>query len=413
MNIGFFTDTYFPQISGVSTSISILKAELESQGHQVTIFTTTDPNAAEDPTIVRLPSVPFIAFSDRRVAYRGFDKCLKIAQEKQLDIIHTHTEFSLGLAGQFVASRLDLPLVHTYHTMYERYTHYIADGLLIGPGQVKVLTKQFCSLASGVIVPSQLTYNTLKSYGVKTHMRVIPTGIPLNKFNTCSDNGYNETLKIKQDLGLDQGQTVYVSLSRLSKEKSIDVVIQAFKEIYQEDPNSALVIVGDGPEKENLELLSRSLLNKAIFFLGEVSHDQVGTYYRLGDVYLNASDSETQGLTYIEALVNHVPVVAKENDYLKEVFTGQVNFGFLYQDVSEFKATALKLVNSLRTESLAPISDSQLYAISAEKFGATVEAFYQDILSDPKKYKNSLSHQVQNSMKRFIRELVLGSEQND
>ena len=101
MRIGLFTDTYFPQVSGVATSIRTLKTELEKLGHTVFIFTTTDKdvNRYEDWQIIRIPSVPFFAFKDRRIAYRGFTKALAIAKQYQLDIIHTQTEFSLGLLG--------------------------------------------------------------------------------------------------------------------------------------------------------------------------------------------------------------------------------------------------------------------------------------------------------------------------
>ena len=406
MNIGFFTDTYFPQISGVSTSISILKKELEARGHRVIIFTTSDPKAHKDETIVRLPSLPFISFSDRRVAYRGFDKCLKIARRMDLDIIHTHTEFSLGLAGQYVASRLHIPVVHTYHTMYERYTHYIADGLIIGPSEVKVLTRQFCSLAGGIIVPSRLTYDTLLEYGVKTPMKVIPTGIPID----YCDHLNNQSLR--EDLGITDQDIVFLSLSRLSKEKSIDQVIVAFKDIIKALPQAKLVIVGGGPERENLEKLAQEIPDDRVKFVGEVDHEEVDKYYQLGDVYINASDSETQGLTYIESLVNHVPVIAKKNDYLETIFEGDSHFGCLYQEENELVAVAVQYAQDVKNKVIPPINNNQLFSISSEKFGQSVEDFYREILADPQNYKHSMYNRIQQSMKDFVRELVLGSEEN-
>ena len=132
MKIGFFTDTYFPQVSGVSTSIRTLKQELEKRGHEVYIFTTTDPNASEnEERIIRMPSIPFISFKERRVVVRGMLYAYYVAKDLELDVIHTHTEFGLGLLGKHVAKALEIPCVHTYHTMYEDYLHYIANGKLI------------------------------------------------------------------------------------------------------------------------------------------------------------------------------------------------------------------------------------------------------------------------------------------
>lgn len=129
MNIGLFTDTYFPQVSGVATSIKTLKDALEAQGHQVYIFTSTDPKVSKnkfEPHIYRFSSVPYVGFKDRRLAFRGLIQAVEIAKSVELDIVHTQTEFSLGLMGKFVARQLKIPAIHTYHTMYEDYTHYVA-----------------------------------------------------------------------------------------------------------------------------------------------------------------------------------------------------------------------------------------------------------------------------------------------
>ncbi|MDN6596963.1 MAG: glycosyltransferase, partial [Lentilactobacillus parabuchneri] len=136
MNIGIFTDTYFPQVSGVATSIKTLKNELERQGNQVYIFTTTDPHVDKDTyeqNIFRFSSIPFISFTDRRIAVRGLFQAYEIAKELNLDIVHTQTEFSMGMIGKFVAKNLNIPCIHTYHTMYEDYLHYVANGKLLRP----------------------------------------------------------------------------------------------------------------------------------------------------------------------------------------------------------------------------------------------------------------------------------------
>ena len=238
MRIGLFTDTYFPQVSGVATSIRTLKTELEKLGHTVFIFTTTDKdvNRYEDWQIIRIPSVPFFAFKDRRIAYRGFSTALEIARQYQLDIIHTQTEFSLGLLGVWIAKELRIPVVHTYHTQYEDYVRYIAKGMVIRPSMVKYIVRGFMSDLDGVICPSEIVYDLLMKYKVKVEKRVIPTGIELAKFERPEITSENMA-DLREKLGISNQETMLLSLSRVSYEKNIQAVLAALPTVLEENPD--------------------------------------------------------------------------------------------------------------------------------------------------------------------------------
>ena len=210
MNIGFFTDTYFPQVSGVSTSVKLLRDELVRQGHNVIIFTTTDPAAKPEIGVVRLPSIPFVNYDDRRIAYSGFDRCLKIARQNNIEIIHTHTEFSLGMAGKYVASRMKIPNVHTYHTMYENYTHYILQGNLIHASHVRYLSKLYCNQTQGIITPSRITHDKLREYGISEKIEIIPTGVQMPKYLL------ENRVDVRSELHLKETDVVLLSLYRVS-----------------------------------------------------------------------------------------------------------------------------------------------------------------------------------------------------
>lgn len=403
MNIGLFSDTYFPQVSGVSTSIKLLKQELERQGHNVILFTTTDPNAnEEDATIVRLPSVPFIGFEDRRVAYGGFEKAYKIAKKHRLHIVHTHTEFSLGLTGLYVANRLKIPVIHTYHTLYEKYTHYILNGDLIQTKQVASLSKLFCNQANGVIAPSVMTKETLQHYGVKRNIEVIPTGVAIPEQQPEINQQLKDTLKICED------EKIFLSLSRLSKEKSIDKVIESYKQIEQAFPNSRLLIVGDGPERAELEQQAK-MVSSNIQFIGEVSHDDVKNYYQIADLYLNASESETQGLTYLEAFANRLAIVAKENDYLKNLMQTDA-FGNLFTDEVSLAMSAIQFMKQRDAGEIPMIDTEHLQAISVETFENSVVSFYMQVLEKKANHRFSFSDVVLSRIKGLIRDIVLGPE---
>ena len=126
MKIGLFTDTFAPEVNGVANSTLMLRDELRRRGHRVFVFTTTSPDAPRvEPGTFRLPSVPFVALKSRRVAMFYHPRLADMIQHTGLDIVHTQTEFSLGIFGRMMASNLDVPQVHTYHTIYEDYTHHI------------------------------------------------------------------------------------------------------------------------------------------------------------------------------------------------------------------------------------------------------------------------------------------------
>ncbi|QOG24513.1 MULTISPECIES: glycosyltransferase family 4 protein [Streptococcus] len=389
MRIGLFTDTYFPQVSGVATSIRTLKTELEKLGHTVFIFTTTDKdvNRYEDWQIIRIPSVPFFAFKDRRIAYRGFSTALEIARQYQLDIIHTQTEFSLGLLGVWIAKELRIPVVHTYHTQYEDYVRYIAKGMVIRPSMVKYIVRGFMSDLDGVICPSEIVYDLLMKYKVKVEKRVIPTGIELAKFERPEITAEN-IADLREKLGISNQETMLLSLSRVSYEKNIQAVLAALPAVLEENPDVKLVVAGDGPYLSDLKAQAKRLnITDAVIFTGMIAPSETALYYKAADFFISASTSETQGLTYLESLASGTPIIAHGNPYLDNVINDKM-FGTLYYEERDLAGAILEAVIAtpdLDEKSLA----AKLYEISAENFGRRVYEFYLD-LTISKDFNNDL-----------------------
>lgn len=389
MRIGLFTDTYFPQVSGVATSIRTLKTELEKLGHTVFIFTTTDKdvNRYEDWQIIRIPSVPFFAFKDRRIAYRGFSTALEIARQYQLDIIHTQTEFSLGLLGVWIAKELRIPVVHTYHTQYEDYVRYIAKGMVIRPSMVKYIVRGFMSDLDGVICPSEIVYDLLMKYKVKVEKRVIPTGIELAKFERPEITAEN-IADLREKLGISNQETMLLSLSRISYEKNIQAVLAALPAVLEENPDVKLVVAGDGPYLYDLKSQAKRLnITDAVIFTGMIAPSETALYYKAADFFISASTSETQGLTYLESLASGTPIIAHGNPYLDNVINDKM-FGTLYYEERDLAGAILEAVIAtpdLDEKSLA----AKLYEISAENFGRRVYEFYLD-LTISKDFNNDL-----------------------
>lgn len=378
MNIGLFTDTYFPQVSGVATSIKTLKEALEAQGHEVYIFTSTDPKISKnkfESHIYRFSSMPYAGFRDRRLAFRGLIKAVEIAKSLQLDIIHTQTEFSLGLLGKFVARQLKIPVIHTYHTMYEDYTHYVAKGLLIGPKGVGTLMKAYMLGMSGVIAPSQLVQETLVRYGIKAPMRVIPTGVSLPKKSETHQN-------LREKYNFLPDTPVILSLGRLAFEKNIALTISAFSELLQTAPDARLVIAGDGPARKSLEeQVSELALEDQVIFAGMVNHEDINDYYKMSNVFVSSSDTETQGLTFIEAMAANRPFVAIHSPYLDNL-VDNVAIGTLVSDYDELLAGIEKYLRNGFSEADAAVRAEKMKDVDATTFAHRVLDFYEAVLAD-------------------------------
>lgn len=377
MNIGIFTDTYYPQVSGVATSIKTLRNQLERQGHNVYIFTTTDPGVDKnvfERNIFRFTSIPFVSFTDRRIAIKGVHRALKIAQALKLDIIHTQTEFSLGIMGKFVARKMRIPCVHTYHTMYEDYLHYVAKGKLLKPVHVKQISRSFLQNMSGIIAPSERVLNTLLSYGVTEPITVIPTGVDLVKFRKKDHTNY------RKRYGLSKDTPLLLTLSRLAYEKNIDQLIDAFVKIKEKIPAAYLMICGDGPAREDLEDQVKKLhLTDSVIFTGEIDNDQVAHYYHMANIFVSTSVSESQGLTYNEALASGLKVITTHSPYTDELLDEEC-LGKTFSSLDEFVDDVIEYLKHPDLYQNEKVLEQKLMATSAELFGKKVVDFYKECI---------------------------------
>lgn len=378
MNIGLFTDTYFPQVSGVATSIKTLRDELIAQGHNVYIFTSSDPRATDSPEdgIYRFASVPFVSFKDRRIAFTGWFKALRIARRLNLDIVHNQTEFSLGVMGKMVAKEMGIPCLHTYHTMYQDYLHYIANGRVLKPKDVARLAHLYLKNMSGIIAPSERVLDTLESYHVESPIRIIPTGVNLRVYKLRDTAEQKAALRAKY--GYDRDTPVLLSLSRLAFEKNIQELIASMPDILAQEPRIQLLVVGDGPARQSLERQVREMhLRDHVTFAGQISNDQVPHYYQIADVFVSASDSESQGLTYDEALASGLPIVVRRSEYTDQLIDDP-EIGVSFQKRADLVNGVLNYIQNPPVEEAQTKRQQKLHDISAEVFGRRVIEFYEE-----------------------------------
>src|SRR5574344_1286889 len=271
MRIGLFTDTYPPYINGVSTSVSMLKQGLEKLGHKVYVVTVNSEGFSykEEENVLRIPGVP-IGIYDYRLSGLYPLKAINIIKSWKLDVIHTHTEFGIGSFARLISKQYNIPLVHTYHTMYEEYIYYITKGYFDSASKklLEYLTLFYCDkTVEELIVPTKKTYDLFKEkYKVKRDVNIIPTGIDVSRFYKEQIN-LKDVDKLKKDLDISDKDFVILFVGRIAKEKSIDFLINNMKEIVKKIPKSKLVIVGDGPDMNDLmELTSKNKLSNNVIF---------------------------------------------------------------------------------------------------------------------------------------------------
>lgn len=382
MIIGLFTDTYEPDINGVATATKMLKETLEANGHQVYVVTTGLKGQKEisfEKRILRIPGRALSSLYNYRMASFFSFKAYKMLKKIPFDIIHVQQEFGISSFGRIVSKLLDVPLVYTFHTSYQDYTQYVSKGIpfldTLTKHTVKAIVRRIVSKQSEIITPSNKAKSILKAYGADSYINVIPNAIDLSGFEKPNDP--DKELAFREEYGLLRKKIV-LYLGRMGSEKHVSELIDDYNkylDIYKRN-DTMFLLVGDGPELEKLkEQVNVSHHPRNFLFLGKVKPEETSFYYHLADVFLNASTSETQGLTYSEALASKTIVLAKYDinlaGYIKDGITG-----FLFDNTDSFLSKLESILNMSDFEK-AEIKEAG-YAVNASLFSK--EGFYKRII---------------------------------
>lgn len=395
MRIGLFTDTYPPYINGVSTSIAMLKSALEKQGHEVFIVTVNADKLKyeNEEKIIRIPGIP-IGIYDYRLTGIYPLRAIEKIRKWDLDIIHSHTEFGVGTFARLIAKQFNIPLVHTYHTMYEDYVHYITKGYFNRSSKkiVEYLTKFYCDkTATELIVPTKKTYDLFKEkYKVDRNVHIVPTGIEVERFYREQFNR-REIDQLRHKLGLEKDDFVILFVGRLGDEKSVNVLIEAQVSLAKTNPKCKLVIVGDGPDREKFDkLIIKLRLQNNVIMTGRVPWEEVPKYYMLASLFATASKTETQGLTVIEAMAASVPVIAVDDEAFRMVVVDGLN-GNLFTNKRQYKKQVRELMNDPdKLKQMCKQARITADEHSSKYFADRVLAVYKMALGD--RYKNKIQN---------------------
>lgn len=351
MRIGIFTDSYTPFINGVTTSVLMLKKGLEKKGHTVYVVTVNNENMKykldEKGKVLRLPGVP-IGIYDYRLTGIYPLKAINIIKRWNLDVIHCQTEFGVGTFARIIAKQLNIPLVHTYHTMYEDYIHYITKGYFNRTGKkiVEYLTLFYCDkTATELVVPTKKAYELFKEkYKVDRNVYIVPTGIEVEKFY-LENNKQLDIVKKRESLGLKRDDFVILFVGRIGSEKNVELLLTSMRYIVNNCPKAKLLIVGDGPDLNKYKtFVKKQGLEENIIFTGKVPWESIAEYYLIADVFTTASKTETQGLTVIEAMAASLPVVCINDESFTNTVIDNLN-GKIFKNKRGYKKAIIELYN--------------------------------------------------------------------
>jgi len=339
MKIGMMTNAYKPHVSGVTNYISLHKKYLEKAGHEVYVFTFGDDVIQDDENnIIRSPGIPLIE--------TGFYFNLRYTREARrllysMDVVHLHHPVLAGpLAINYCKPR-NIPILFTNHTRYDLYAQAYMPLLPEGTGEtaMRAYLPIFCRSCDLVATPTESIRQILLRFGVNQHIEVIPNGVDLEPFRSAS-------LPVdRESLGISAHDIVLSYVGRLAPEKNMVFLIRSFAGVASVIENVKLLILGDGPERENLEDRVKHMgIQNRVIFTGMVPYEDVPGYLAISDAAVTASVTETFGLSVVEAMASGLPVLGVDSPGISDIIADQKTGLLAVNDIASFTAKMMQLV---------------------------------------------------------------------
>jgi glycosyltransferase involved in cell wall biosynthesis len=383
MVIAIFSESFTPIINGVSISIETFAKHLRELGCELYFFAPRYPGYKDkNSAVYRFPSFRFPHHPEYPIPIPFSPRIFEAFSSLRVDIVHPQTPFLLGWTAKYLARKNGAALVTTYHTFYEEYSHYAypLPSFLIKPF-LRKLSRDFCNLCDAVVVPSRAAEKLLRSYGVYRPIEVIPTGLEL-------DSWYGEENPAfpRISLGIPTDAPILTYVGRLAMEKNVQILLFSFRKLLEKIPNVYLLLVGSGPQEEELKKLAEELLIRdKCHFLGFVEREKVRECLAASDVFLFPSKTETQGLVMAEALAMGVPVISADSFGARETIRVGVD-GFILPAEPEAFANVVEELLSNR-EKLNKMKEEALKGakrFSAKESARKLLALYERLIEKNK-----------------------------
>lgn len=382
MKILITTDLYTTSTNGVVTSVRNLMEELTKKGHELRVLTVSEKLKSHvDGNIYYIKSLPLgVIYPDVRMPISDHHhRFIRELIDWKPDLIHSQCEFFSYQFADYISRKTGAPIVHTYHTLYEQYVTYIFPSQRIGAYFVGKLSKYRLRKADAIVAPTAKVESVLKSYGLHNPIHVVPSGIALEQHKQRLSE--EERRQKRAALGIGDDALVLLNLGRLGTEKNLTELVEFFAMARSHNSKLLLLIVGDGPARKELEETAQRLgIREYVIFTGMVAPDQVHTYYQLGDVFVSASTSETQGLTYLEAAANGLPLLCRKDPCLDGVLVEGKN-GWEYEAEEEFCEIIDTILNHPDQRQAAGNQSEQIAAsFDKSSFAEKIEDIYEAVM---------------------------------
>lgn len=414
MNILMMTNTYTPIVGGLEKSVQTFSKEFQKKGHKVFIVAPRFKNMPKyERGVIRIPAIQKFQGTDFSVNLPIPGLLTKFIKRFQPDIVHSHHPFLVGDMALRISRSQQIPIVFTYHIMFEQYIDYLPIHNEVLKHFIVRLAAGYANLADAVIVPTYSVKNILKSRGVTAPMHVIPTGINVEAFKRGDGDSFRNKHQILNDA------FVIGYIGRITPEKNLEFLAKSVVRYCKRNSNVHFLLAGQGPLLETIQsLFINEGLTDRLHYVGVLSHQELVDCYHAMDVFAFSSQSETQGIVMIEAMAAGIPVAALDGPVVSE-FVKDFKNGRLIREQDEVQfAESFEWFNVLSASQLKKIKQEAVKTASKYSLSDCVEQtlkLYNDLSSDfvYKQKKNQMWYAIMSNLKievELIKNLIDAGE---